>query len=159
MIVLPKSVFYHVPKTGGSWIAEGINASFKEFEVPYGYGHASPVQCAVDKPSFCFVRNPYTWYKSYRNSTGEDIEKLIEQRYLTTILKEFSLVDKIGRFESLQADLRRFLDEFGEEYDRGNMFDRKPVNVSKGEDLAENIRELIWEKEYWVFKEFGYEKD
>lgn len=159
MIVLPKSVFYHVPKTGGSWVAEGVKQAFKDYEVPYGYGHASPVQCAVDKPSFCFVRNPYTWYRSYRNSTNEDIEKLIEQSYLTTILKEFSLVDKIGRFESLQADLRQFLNEFGEQYDGGAMFDRPKVNVSSGPELSDYLKDLIWEKEYWVFKEFNYEKD
>lgn len=159
MIVLPKSVFYHVPKTGGSWIAEGINASFKDFEVPFGYGHASPMQVAMDKPSFCFVRNPYTWYKSYKNSTNEDIERLINQSHLTSMLREFRLCTKIGRFESLQADLRRILDGFGEEYDRINMFDRPPVNTSTGGELDSYLKDLIWDKEHWVFKEFGYEKD
>lgn len=159
MIVLPKSVFYHVPKTGGSWIAEGIKVAFKEYEVPFGYAHASPVQCMVNKPSFCFVRNPYTWYRSYRNSTGADIERMLEQKYLTEMLKEFRLATRIGRFESLQDDLRRFLNEFGEQYDGGALFDRPKVNESTGRELEDYLKELVWEKEYWVFKEFGYEKD
>lgn len=156
-IILPKSVFYHVPKTGGSWIAEGIWGAFKEYEVPDGYGHASPMEYdSGDKPSFCFVRHPFTWYRSYQNSGASDITEMIESQYLTKMLKRFVVADYIGKFEHLQRDLKHILDEVGEDYN-SNLFDRPPVNVSQGADLDSETKALIRKKEAWVFRKFNYE--
>lgn len=159
-IVLPKSVFYHMPKTGGSWIAEGLWTAFQSshIHVPDGHGHSSPIEYdAGDKPSFCFVRHPITWYKSYLNSGSGEIKDMIDDQYLTKLYKKFNGCDYVGKFEFLEKDLKRILDTIGEDYESDYLFGRPHVNVSQGPDLDEETKSLIRTKEAWVFRKFNYQ--
>src|SRR5271155_1758232 len=88
------AVFLHIPKTGGSWIWEVLNA-YGLILGPLGHEHAdwdrsfwndrfqrdgkvfrhilrryvgssrAPLQYKEDAFRFCFVREPLTWYESY----------------------------------------------------------------------------------------------
>lgn len=66
-LVLPKSIFFHIPKTGGSWVKVALRRgglAYKEL----GGTHCSP-SCIShligDRKTFLFVRNPIYWYRSY----------------------------------------------------------------------------------------------
>jgi len=82
-----KSVFYHIPKTGGIWVKEAMRAGGLELSrcrnkrVSHSFAlkreHATPdVVCEEEKAgrfSFCFVRGPVGWLRSfwcYRIKTG-----------------------------------------------------------------------------------------
>jgi hypothetical protein len=82
-----RSVFYHVPKTGGVWVKEAMRRGGlrygrcrnRRMHHPFGLKreHATPeVVVEADKTgrfSFCFVRHPEAWYRSfwaYRAKTG-----------------------------------------------------------------------------------------
>lgn len=73
-----KSVFYHIPKTGGTWVKEAMRRSglryrrCKNRKVGHPFGlkreHATP-DVIVDEHkagrfSFCFVRHPVGWLRS-----------------------------------------------------------------------------------------------
>lgn len=75
-----KSIFYHIPKTGGIWVKEAMRQSgiapygrCKDRKGSHPWGlkreHSTPdIVCDEDKNglfSFCFVRHPITWYKSH----------------------------------------------------------------------------------------------
>ena len=70
-LVLPNSVFIHVPKTGGSWVraavkAAGIRAEESgPFDVHDHYGVFDlPAFLVADRFTFGFVRHPVDWIKS-----------------------------------------------------------------------------------------------
>lgn len=74
---LPHSIFFHIPKTGGTWVRQAIrNAdipvnevggwNFMQMEDLHGYfKHAKPCTVqAFGKLRFAFVRHPLTWHQS-----------------------------------------------------------------------------------------------
>ena len=72
-------IFYHIPKTGGTWVkvalkAAGIRArAVRTTGGPHPFNlkwaHACPgtvpERAKKDRFSFCFVRRPVAWYASY----------------------------------------------------------------------------------------------
>lgn len=72
-----KSIFYHIPKTGGSWLRVAIrNAGLKTVRSKrFGWTHPScwhkehstPSDAINTKGLFssCFVRHPITWHESF----------------------------------------------------------------------------------------------
>lgn len=69
---LPNSIFYHFPKTGGTWVKN----AFRQADIQrYSLGHRphSPEPLEVNEKfesargmfSFVFIRNPCDWYKSF----------------------------------------------------------------------------------------------
>jgi hypothetical protein len=66
MIITSKSVWIHVPKTGGTWIRtalEGVQLHFSTRIIYPGHHKAST---APPRPFyFAFVRNPWAWYVSH----------------------------------------------------------------------------------------------
>jgi len=75
-----KSIFYHIPRTGGMWVKSAVRHS----GVPYDrakrvtgyknrlkmYNEHSPPDGILDSEkegrlSYCFVRHPIDWYKSF----------------------------------------------------------------------------------------------
>jgi len=76
-LVLPHSIFYHIPKTGGTWVraairAAGIPANEVCGSVPQNdrpgsaYFHATPSDIRPQgRFSFAFVRHPLAYYQSY----------------------------------------------------------------------------------------------
>lgn len=71
-LMLPKSVFFHVPKTGGMWVRRAIrNAGLPAVELTHSsipaanlHNRFSQVD-AGGKFTFAFVRNPADWYPSF----------------------------------------------------------------------------------------------
>ncbi len=81
-LVLPKSVFVHIPKTGGTWVRRAIEKSMglekdsSEIELPSAekWGHLAHAKVKdlkreandviEDRFMFAFVRNPLDWLKS-----------------------------------------------------------------------------------------------
>ena len=76
-----KAIFYHVPKTGGTWVCKAMkNAGLNPQPVPVRHTHhplrpmvfrthATP-SCISQRYkrgrfSFCFIRHPVDWYRSY----------------------------------------------------------------------------------------------
>ncbi|KKW39725.1 hypothetical protein A2454_01280 [Candidatus Peribacteria bacterium RIFOXYC2_FULL_55_14] len=78
-LLLPHSVFYHIPKTGGSWVRGAIQkAGIPTNEVgvlgPVDmplidsrglFLHATPQAVPLQMFAFTFVRNPLSWYQSH----------------------------------------------------------------------------------------------
>jgi hypothetical protein len=74
LILKNDNVFFHIPKTGGSWVTSVLD-HFKLVDRPVGNKHfdqdhfyfwASRHDFAYPAPfSFCFVRNPVSWYESW----------------------------------------------------------------------------------------------
>lgn len=65
--LMPKSIFFHVPKTGGTWVREALRSSMG-CDRQIGLNHGTPCEIAnvLDhKFSFAFVRNPIDWYVSF----------------------------------------------------------------------------------------------
>ena len=135
-VVLPKSVFFHVPKCGGDFIRTVI----KESGVPHhevGRKHSR----LADLPDatyvrmkfvFCFVRHPLEWYRSFwahRQKKGwpadmpqdgcrsDNFNEFVERRcehhpgFLGELYAAYTgwpiAVDFVGRHENLRNDLEK----------------------------------------------------
>ncbi len=65
-----RSVFVHIPKTGGTWIRGALRAAGL-YQGDVGRDHATPKELAdtlafrSTAMVFCFVRHPLAWYQSY----------------------------------------------------------------------------------------------
>jgi len=64
--ILKKSIFLHVPKTGGSWVKAVLLQSTDLVVERGGNWHSIPEGKAYPgKFRFAFVRHPLTWYQSF----------------------------------------------------------------------------------------------
>ena len=137
-----KIVIYHVPKTGGVWLAEALRVLGVPFEATKDR-HVTPREYAPPGlPKVAFVRHPLSWYKSYfdyklhnreycgwssqfdkdcqSGTFGEFIERVLEKHpgFLTKWFKEYMgedwlAVDEIGCQESLSVDCARIMTKYG----------------------------------------------
>ncbi|HLD32484.1 MAG TPA: hypothetical protein VJB10_02760 [Candidatus Peribacteraceae bacterium] len=87
-VLLPRSIFFHVPKTGGMWVRSALrNAGLPACEIAndlYRFSETWELRhsiCHADtrtihshgRLTFAFVRNPLSWYQSqwsYQMRTG-----------------------------------------------------------------------------------------
>lgn len=74
----PRSVFYHIPKTGGTWVRKAMrnagldplrcNSTCRHVLLGTSNAHATPAMTFKDETrgrfSFCFIRDPVEWYPS-----------------------------------------------------------------------------------------------
>lgn len=160
----------------------------KDFEPQFGYNtiHNVPIfneTFRKKKTVFCFVRNPYDWYKSYygyRKITPWDIGGTIFDKecqaetfqdfidnvikncpygYVTRLYNYFApYCTHIGKQEKLQEDMCRFLDIAGERYDKGSI-DEKRINNSDVSDLEFRYDQVesIYNIEKETFLKYSYE--
>jgi hypothetical protein len=150
-----RAVFYHVPKTGGVWVKEAMRAAGlrygrcrnRQISHPFGLKreHAAPdvvvEEDRVGRFSFCFVRHPEAWYRSfwaYRAKTGwldrkfpadrcwddlfdvfvDNVTDAYPDGFVSQLYRYYTEgVDFVGRQESLVDDLVRALALAGEEFD------------------------------------------
>lgn len=72
-IYTDRLIFYHIPKTGGSWVYDALRSAGVVYRDTGGsfYGlpaHAAPGSVPPEikgRFAFCFVRHPLDWYSSY----------------------------------------------------------------------------------------------
>lgn len=66
-LLLPKSAFFHIPKTGGTWVRTALRRSgltYQEIGAPHCVPAAIYGQLGGRK-TFTFVRHPAWWYRSW----------------------------------------------------------------------------------------------
>jgi hypothetical protein len=160
VLILPKSCFLHVPKTGGSWVRKAIKAAgiaCEDFSLGNNH-HPGLADCPTpDKFKFAFVRHPLSLYRSYwqyKMTYGWDAENLIDNTcrsndfhtFVATVLEKLpgiysrSLhefvgppqqpIDFIGKYENLVEDLITALHRAGEQFNPAAIRNLPPYNVS-----------------------------
>lgn len=123
-ILLPNSIFIHIPKTGGSWVTEALTncGLMTGEEINYTSLKHEPAENVqhYHKPCFTFIRNPLTWYQSrwsspyhrsryFRNDTYHELDAITRkqlynfQAWLTYVFKTTPTRKSIvGRFYTAQ---------------------------------------------------------
>ena len=165
----PKTIFFHLPRTGGTWVEASLKRAFggryDKVCVDAGWDleengiHISPRKLAkVNKFSFTFVRHPLAWYKSFYDFlVKKDWDSFVKKTLgkYTRIVKEFEKVDFVGRTENLYFDLCEALDEAGEEYDE-DKFLAEHVNrsISNGNLMTKEQEEKILSAEKYVVDKY-----
>ena len=139
-----KILFIHIPKTGGTWVSEAMEAAGVQVEPAADDHHPEKPELEIgDRFAFAFVREPLSWYRSIwkfhrRNPLthwthiGESIdldfpdflEHMIESYpgYLGGYYRMFvgaphDPIDFVGRHEHLSDDLVTALRLAGQEFD------------------------------------------
>ncbi|MGH2852048.1 MAG: hypothetical protein ACRDLP_15715, partial [Solirubrobacteraceae bacterium] len=160
LVVTPRMLFLHMPKTGGRWVmgamlAAGVPAVRPE-GVP-GHGNADEAREFADRFTFAFVRHPLDFWRSYwafRMRDGWDPESNIDtaiaspdfDTFIAGVIERFPgeagavyetfvgtperEIDFIGRFERLADDLVSALRLAGEEFDEAALRAHPAENVS-----------------------------
>lgn len=161
MLILPKSCFLHVAKTGGTWARAAIKASGIEYEEYSFEGdiHADLKHCPCpEKYKIAFVRHPLKQYRSYwqfKMGTGWDWKNPIDRfccspgfhDFVRNVLEKFpgiisqyfenyvgspgAEIEFIGKYENLVNDLVMALKRAGEIFDEETVRNYPPVNVSE----------------------------
>jgi hypothetical protein len=90
MVITDKSVFFHIPKTGGMWVRQVLcPIALKPFDpketkhtliIPDGHSH---------KKKFVFVRNPWAWYVSFYNYLVHGSTELWLDQYPSAFFKHY----------------------------------------------------------------------
>jgi hypothetical protein len=140
VLLTAKSVFVHIPKTGGHWVASVVKNSGVRYRSVLGE-HALPdelLPVLPDRLSYTFIRDPVTWWRSFWQWSAvhdwagaggpwtpitdgkimptyrEFMEQILERcpgQYGRIVEAYTAGVDRVGRAESLRADLAAFLAE------------------------------------------------
>jgi hypothetical protein len=160
MIIMPKSCFLHIPKTGGTWVAHVIREAgipHEEFSVE-GDTHRGLKECPhPERFKFAFVRHPVAAYQSYwrykigtdwdppnqmdRECRSEDFTTFVRnvlERYpgfCTHVFEQYvgppdNPIEFIGKQENLVEDLIKALKLAGEKFDESIIRTFPPQNVS-----------------------------
>lgn len=156
-VVMPNSVFYHIPKTGGIWVRNALlNSGVRTIEIDQ---HARPnIGVPGHKFGFCFVRNPLSWYQSRwahhakldwweddcdldRECKSNSFEEfvwcavkkfpaLLSQKYFDYCIDTPGKIQFIGKQENLASDLVYALRMAGEDFDVCKLLSTPKANVS-----------------------------
>lgn len=182
-LILRKSVFIHVAKTGGTWVSELLKQSglvVGETRDP----HASLAETVLEiptagsLPSFAFVRHPITWWKSYwsyKVKVGWDPKNRVDSTCTADKFETFirNVLDRhpgylsrrywemtqgvtfIGRFEALRESLMEILLKIGEEIPK-TLYDKGDSNVASKEPQFEKQCRLSPELLNELIQKEGY---
>ena len=156
-LLLPRSQFLHVPKTGGNWVTCVLREQFPDAQRMPKIHTTRASALSPELYTFAFVRHPLTWYQSYFSyklrkgwdakndwddvvrcdSFASFVETALEETpaYYSKLLRRFvgragDEIDFIGRFESLTEDLIEALELAGEDFDSDAIRSIPPVNQS-----------------------------
>lgn len=164
---LPKSTFFHVPKTGGTWVEVALShAKIPVTKLP-GDRHAIG---AIHGTPFTFVRDPADWLESLfhhrkmnnwnwqdrelenlckDNNLSRFVEKVCEHPGIITRYYELFIggIDNlmVGRTAYLKDNLISILQEIGEEFDEKEIRYLKPINEAHGkrENMSDKLRARV----------------
>lgn len=160
MLILPRSCFLHVPKTGGSWVKKAILASginCESFSIKDN-NHPGLRECPFpEKFKFAFVRHPLGVYRSYwqyKMTYGWDLHNPIDQNcrddnfeaFVSHVLAKMpgvysccivnfvgtdrKPIEFIGKYENLVEDLITALTMAGCHFNENVIRALPPINVS-----------------------------
>jgi hypothetical protein len=146
-LLLPHSIFFHIPKTGGTWVREAVRAAgipanevFGELgsvEIDrYGLFHAKPRELKVQGQfTFAFIRHPLSLYQShwaYKCRLGPDYYNDFDRQCMSEDFGEFVRnAVKMGPWVS--SEMREYLG-----------YDAKMVDfIGKQERLADDLVEAL----------------
>lgn len=145
---LPHSVFYHIPKTGGSWVREAIQKAgiptnevgvLGPVDMPLSnfrglFLHATPSAVPLQMFSFTFVRNPLSWYQSLwaycMRSKRWDEDNDFQRECASDNFHQF-LRNALARFPGIVSKMYRGY--LGDEYELPGGF------VGRQERLSEDL--------------------
>lgn len=156
-IRLPKSIFLHVPKCGGTWIRRVLSACGLVKEeilnhVTLDQLRALPSGEWKGLPAFAFVRHPASWYRSYwayKISVGWDpnngIDEFVQASEFEPFVRNcirnkpglagwlYGLYTEgatyVGRMELIRESLIYILTQLGETFDPDLIYRSSPENV------------------------------
>ena len=173
-------LFLHIPRTGGRWISEVLEASDLVFahvgerhatasdleplerllQAPHGYGKSN-------RPlfKFCFVRHPQRWYEAWYRAEGADstfdafVEKAVRERpgYLNALYDSYTRdAHFVGRFEKAAEDLQTALTLLRAELpeDAGRTLSGPPTEPELKLDW--NLQQALEESERDAYLRYGY---
>jgi len=179
-------IFYHIPKTGGSYIRRQlqnlVGVQFSEI----GHVHCAPIDIfgkAPGKKSFCTVRHPVTWYESYYRyrmdngwkpahhidacCQGHSFEQFVNQflhlyrfGYVTSLYSRYvPFVDRVLKMENLTDEVKGLLKDWG--YNTDNISSGKINATSHAMDtsLSHKTRNRLISIELGVIDYLGYQPD
>ncbi len=160
-----RSLFLHIPKTGGTWLRCALRScAIKSRE--YDPHHGNLEECMhllPDIPRFTILRNPFDWYASYwamrqikegaikknhRNwaldliRADKDFNAFIQKSclehagFLNDVYNQFTGAGVLTlRTESLRLDLANHLTNIGEQFDRRRLYDTPIPNPGASDEL------------------------
>ena len=102
-LLLPRSIYFHIPKTAGNWVVKAIgNAGIVARKIgdPKLMAHDLPWQFPDDgRTRFAFVRHPVNWYASfwgYRMGEGWRKDTLLDIKCKSMNFNDF--MEKVFKY-------------------------------------------------------------
>lgn len=166
----PKTVFFLIPRTGGTWVETALKRLFGKqcekmvcdfgWDLPINGIHIPPTafKNEIPKFTFTFVRHPFDWYASYYQFLEKDkswnvfVNNMLGK--YSKLVKKFEQVDFVGRTENLYFDLCKALEMAGEEFDESKI-PSQHVNrsIPKAIDFSVRRKDIV-EAESYVMEKY-----
>lgn len=146
--LLDRSVFVHVPKTGGQWVVAALERAGLVRE-RLGPVHTSPDEIEVDPalPRFAFVRHPLAWYRSiWAHRMDEGWSPVDDPDWFTPRwIDHWASFTSRTRARRFDRFVRRCVEAFPDGYvsDLYETYVEGCARVGRQERLAEDLVEIL----------------
>lgn len=182
-LVLPNSIFYHAGRTAGHFVRKIVmDMNIPTYEVGNFHDWPSCINLSPEeenKLSFCFIRHPLSWLKSFwciqmqrgwsldeyskslqSDSFSEFLMKAVEiypDGPVSAIFRPYlEQCKEVGRQENLKEDLHRILDLAGEEIVPSILSQARiiAVDIDHSISIAATAPRLVLDKVIKIEKNF-----